>query len=268
MGYRYTPFYRRFFRFLNRLTTRIVANSEAVKQVTAQAESVALEKIDVIYQGVDSAHYGPVSDGPSVAKGIGIPIGAQVVGMVANLRPVKDVELFLRAARKVADEIPQAAFLVVGRGPLRQELGKLAVTLGLGDKVFFSDGRATVQDCLRCMCIGCLSSESEGFSNAILEYMSAGLPVVATDVGGNREAILDRHTGYLVRERTPEALAEALIDLLRNPGKRASMGREGRQRCLDLFDIRIAIRQLEDYYASLLGHAHFAGVSNPITYDS
>jgi glycosyltransferase involved in cell wall biosynthesis len=253
IGYWYTPFYRRFFGILNRLTTRILANSEGVKQVTEQEEHVNPAKIDVIYQGVDTLRNSPGPGDPGIAKTLGIPTGAEVVGLIANLRPVKDVELFLRAARHVSDVFPNVVFLVIGNGPMRQELGQLASQLGISDKVIFSDSRVTVPNALRLMSIGCLSSKSEGFSNAILEYMAAGLPVVATDVGGNREAILDGQTGYLVRERKPEAFAQAIIDLLRSPDLRASMGQQGMKRCRDMFDVGNTIRRLEDYYTSLIG---------------
>jgi len=256
MGDWYTPLYKRVFRYLNRYTVRVLANSEAVKNVALEAEMLAPAKVDVIYQGVDMVRYGPDAGNPSVAELIGIPPGSQVVGIVANLRPVKDLELFLRAAQRVAQNVPSAVFVLVGNGPLRDELGRLAAGLGIGEKVFFSDGRASVADYLRCICIGCICSKGEGFSNAILEYMAAGLPVVASDVGGNREAIVDGETGFVVRERTPEAFAERIIRLLRDPCLRVSMGRRGMQRCRERFEIGLTIRILEEYYASLLRQSH------------
>jgi glycosyltransferase involved in cell wall biosynthesis len=259
----YTPFYKRVFRYLDRYTTRVLANSEGVKQVTLEAERLAPEKVDVIYQGVDMVRYGPDAGDPNVAGLIGIPTGSQVVGIVANFRPIKDLELFLRAASIVAKNIPNAVFLLVGNGPLRQELGRLAAEIGISEKVFFSDGRGTVADYLRCMSIGCLCSKGEGFSNAILEYMAAALPVVASDVGGNREAIADGETGFIVRDRTPQAFAEAVTRLLRDPLLRASMGRRGMQRCRELFEIGLTIRRLEKYYDSLLPQSQLTAPSKP-----
>ena len=106
-------------------------------------------------------------------------------------------------------------------------------------------------DYLSRMCIGCLTSFSEGFSNAVMEYMAAGLPVVAMDVGGNRDAIVDGETGYLVRERTPEAFAKPLIHLLRNDELRLQMGLKGFQRCSEYFEVGRTIGQLERFYCSL-----------------
>jgi len=96
--------------------------------------------------------------------------------------------------------------------------------------------------------VACLSSESEGLPNAILEYMAAGRPVVATDVGGVRELVGDGFTGYLVRTRTPEAFAEPIIQLLRNPDLRSAMGRRGLERAGADFDISAAVRRLQQFY--------------------
>lgn len=251
-GYWYTPAWIQVFRFLNRYTTRVVANSEGAKKIAMEAERLPAHKVDVIYQGVDMARYISERGDPALPAQIGIPDSAKVVGMVANLRPVKDVALFLRAAKLVSEKVPESAFVIVGQGPQREELGRLADGLGIGSRVFFADGRGAVPDYLRRMCIGCLSSRSEGFSNAILEYMAAGLPVVATDVGGNREAILDGETGYLVRERTPEAFAKPVVGLLCEEDRRTAMGRLSFERCRERFEINAGIRRLENYYRGLL----------------
>lgn len=245
MGYWYTAWYRRLFGYLNRHTTRVLANSERVKQVVVEAERVSPAKVDVLYNGVDLERY---------ARGAAEPAQAAVVGIVANYRPVKDLGLFLRAARLVAAEVPEATFLLAGQGPLREELGRLAEELGIAGRVTFTDGRGEVRDHLRRMSIGCLSSESEGFSNAILEYMAAGLPVVATDVGGNAEAIEDGASGYLVRERSAEAFARPIIELLRDGVRRKEMGLRALERCRERFEIGGAVRRLEDYYAALCGN--------------
>jgi len=253
LGYWYTPNLLRLFRYLNRHTTRVLANSERVKQVTVEAERLSPGKVDVLYNGVDLDRYAAGRGDPALAASIGVPAQASVVGMVANYRSVKGLDLFLRAARLVAAEVPQAVFLLAGQGPLRNELGRLAGELGISERVFFTDGRGEVAGYLPRMSIGCLSSHSEGFSNAILEYMAAGLPVVATDVGGNAEAIEDGVTGCLVRDRTPEAFARPVVELLRDPVRRAEMGRRSLERCRERFEIGAAVRRLEDYYRMLAG---------------
>ena len=103
----------------------------------------------------------------------------------------------------------------------------------------------------------CLASHyGEGFSNAVLEYMAAGLPVVATDAGGNKEAVEDGVTGHIICEREPGAFAAPIIELLKDDTKREQMGRRSLERCRKMFDIDAAVRRHEDYYASLVEEAN------------
>lgn len=230
----------------------LLANSERVKQAVVETERVAPEKVFVLYNGVDLSQYGPGSGNPSLPDSLGVPRNAKVVGIVANYRPVKNLKLFLRAAAIVSARVPQAVFLLVGQGPLRAELARTASELGITNKVFFSDGKGAVADYLGRMCIGCLSSESEGFSNALLEYMASGLPVVATDVGGNAEAIRHEVNGYLVASVDPESFAAPIIGLLMDEAKRIAMGHRSLERCRANFEIGAAVRRQEEFYTALL----------------
>jgi glycosyltransferase involved in cell wall biosynthesis len=148
----------------------------------------------------------------------------------------------------VAAVVPDAVFLLVGNGEMKGELERLAAALGIGERVFFTGGKGPVPDYLARMSVACLSSLSEGLPNAILEYMAAGLPVVATDVGGNPELVTDGVTGCLVRCRTPEAFAEPIIRLLQDEKLRVAMGRKGLERVTAEFDMAGAVRRLENFY--------------------
>ena len=252
----YTPYKIKLFRYyLNPRTTRVMANSEAIKQVASSMEALDPARIDVMYQGVDTNRFTPYGENPSVhssAARLGIPEGTPVVGIVANYRPVKDLALFLRAAKFIADEVPRVAFLLVGQGESRAELADLVRQLNIANSVFFTDGKGDVRDHLASMSIACLSSISEGFSNAILEYMACGLPVIATAVGGNGEAILDGQTGYLVRERTTGAFAAPIIRLLQNEDLRRDMASKSLIRARALFSMDGFIARLEQYYEHLV----------------
>ena len=252
IGYWQTPRSLRLFRFLTRHTTRVLANSEAVKRWIVETERLPPDRVDVIYNGVDMEAFRGDRADPRAAEALGIPPAATVVGMVANYRPVKDPHLFLQAARLVAAEVPSAVFLLVGKGPLGDELARLAADLGLGDRVSFTDGRGRVVDYLARMSVGCLSSRSEGFSNAILEYMAAGLPVVATDVGGNAEAVEDGGNGYLIRSRDPRDFAAAVIRLVQEESLRRTMGARSIEICRQKFDIGVAVGRQQDYYCKVL----------------
>jgi glycosyltransferase involved in cell wall biosynthesis len=251
-GYWYTPRLRNMFRLLNLRTDAIMANSQEAKRIAVETERLAPDQVRVVYQGVDMTRFSRGLGDPSACDCLGIPPSARVVGIVANLRPVKDHALFLRAAKIVAEQVDDVVFLLVGQGELHQQLCDLASELGIRERVFFTQGRGEVMDCLARMCIGCLTSFSEGFSNAIMEYMAAALPVVAIDVGGNRDAIVDGETGFLVRERSPEAFAQPLLELLRNEERRATMGAKGFQRCAENFEVGKTIEQLEEFYEDLV----------------
>jgi L-malate glycosyltransferase len=251
-GYWYTPAWRTFFRILNIGTTRVLTNSLAGRDVVVKSESLAPEKVDVIYQGVNAELFRPGLRDRTACTKLGIPENAVVVGIVANLRPVKDLPLFLRAARIVSEACPEAAFLVIGQGEMLGELQALAGELGIRDNVFFTRGEGQVIDYLAGMSIGCLTSFSEGFSNAILEYMATGIPVVATDVGGIREAVVDGDTGCIVLKRSPEAFAQPIIKLLRNDELRVRMGNAALQHCLEKFEFAKTIGDLENYYSGLV----------------
>jgi L-malate glycosyltransferase len=252
IGYWYTPALRNLFRVLNLRTDSIMANSLEAKRIAVETEGLNPDRVEVVYQGVDMTRFRVGLGDPTACEPLGIPPNVRVVGIVANLRPVKDLPLFLRAGRIVADQFDDVVFLLAGRGEQYQELYDLACELGLRDRVFFTQGEGKIMDFLSRMCIGCLTSLSEGFSNAVMEYMAAGLPVVAMDVGGNRDAIIDGETGYLVRERTPDAFAKPIITLLHDEELRAGMGMASFKRCKEYFEVGKTIGQLEDYYESLI----------------
>lgn len=251
-GYWYTRGLLLLFRVLNLGTDHMMANSYEAKRIAADTEKVDLSRISVVYQGVDMDIFHPGTGNLEACDTLGIPGNSRVIGMVANLRAVKDVPLFLRAAAIVAPKFPDVSFLLVGSGELYDELKQLALTLGIADRVFFTEGKGEVVNYLSRMSVGCLTSHSEGFSNSVMEYMAMALPVVATAVGGNKEAIVDGETGYLVHDRTPEAFAKPLIHLLENEEFRKKMGERGYRRCAENFEIRRTIRSLEDFYISLV----------------
>jgi glycosyltransferase involved in cell wall biosynthesis len=251
LGYWHTPWLRLVTRIVNMLTSRVVANSEAAKRTAIEIERLSPSRIDVLYNGVDLEKCSGDGDRSALDR-LGVPRQSQIVGIVANYRPVKDLPTFLRAASLIAASCDDAVFLLVGHGTLRRSLGELAEQLGISGKVFFTDGEGSVAGYLPLMAMGCLSSTSEGFSNAILEYMAAGLAVVATDVGGNREAVVDGVTGFLTPVADEKTFARRVISLLEDNSLRKQMGERGRARCAECFTIEACIRRTESYYRSLL----------------
>ena len=214
-----------------RLAHAVVANAAAVKEQLI-TQGINGDKVEVIYNGIDltrfrqNGHAGEALQLLNLASVQGRPL----VTMVANFEfRVKDHPMLLRAAQRVKAEVPEALFIMGGEGELREETEKLAEQLGLKETCLFIGRCASVPDLLAASDICVLSSQAEGFSNSILEYMAAGRAVVATDVGGASEAIVEGETGHLVKSGDDQAMAERIVSLLRDPDRRRTMGSNGRR---------------------------------------
>jgi glycosyltransferase involved in cell wall biosynthesis len=220
-----------------------LANSPAVARHVHEADGIPLEKIEVIPNGVVMPPQRPPRSGAS----------APVIGVVANLdRPVKRVDLFLDAARIVKQAIPDARFVIAGDGHLRPKLTARAERLEIAQSVTFLGSVEDVATEIRMFDIGVICSDSEGLSNAILEYMAAGVPTVARAVGGNADAVIDGETGLLVKSSRPEALARAILELLTDEPARLRMGAAARAAAEQAFSMEACVHRHQAYYAGLL----------------
>jgi len=193
-------------------------------------EGVPVRKVLAIPNGVDVAAFRSELSPQEARRRLHLPEAAKTVGIIAALRPDKAHEVFLQAAARVAAVAPSTRFLIVGDGPQRVFLEGEAARLGLGDQVRFLGFRRDVPDILAALDLAVLSSDprQETLSVAALEAMSAGTPMVATRVGFMDEIVRDGVTGRLVAPRDPEALAGAMLDLLRDDAARREMGRRAR----------------------------------------
>jgi glycosyltransferase involved in cell wall biosynthesis len=185
--------------------------------------------------------------------------------MMANMRAhvwdpeplcYKDHPTFLRAAGRVLQSVPEAAFIIAGEGELKEMTQELAKSLGIADRTFFIGRCQDVGEVLSISEVCVLSSVSEGFSNAILEYMAASRPVVATDVGGAREAIVHGESGYLVPAGDDEGMAGHIVSLLLQPENARSMGESGRQRVIKEFSSLKQLQNVEGLYGELLNRSN------------
>jgi glycosyltransferase involved in cell wall biosynthesis len=217
-------------RLLQRSTTAYFGVARS--QLGSMRDDLGLpsDKVRIIHNGVDPAKFRTDRD-PAALSGLGIGDGSPVVGIVAALRPEKDHATFLRAARLVADQVPDVRFVIVGDGDGRAELERLAAKLGIGTQVSFAGARHDIPDVLAAIDVFVLSSRTvECFPMALLEAMASGRPAVCTDVGGVQEMIDDDVTGFLVRPGDPAALAERLVLLLTDDERRRAMGAAARKR--------------------------------------
>ncbi len=189
----------------------------------------------------------------------------RLVTIVANLQhPVKDHPTFLRAAARVCAEVPDVAFVIAGEGKLREGLRELAAQMGLEREVFFIGRCEKVAELLSVSDVCALSSTAEGFSNAILEYMAAARPVVVTDVGGAREAVIEGETGYIVSARDDRQMAERMIELLRDPERAREMGKRGSSIVEEKFSCERHLTNTLGLYSELLGRKSNADVNEKV----
>lgn len=237
IGYWYTGLYRLLFRFLNRFTDLVVANSDVVKLITIAAEKCSPNKIAVIpniidFNAIESFKNLP----PSIDYLDFIAQFDHIVGIVANLRPVKRIDVFLQAAASVVKKHPDTCFVIIGAGYQLDELSNLANHLKLQDQVYFLGRQQPVIPYVKTFDVAVNSSDSEGLSNAVIEYMACGVPTIATAVGGNLELVDDGSSGYLFSPGDALQLAERLNILIEDKQKRIDLGKRGREFVVAKFD--------------------------------
>jgi len=245
-------------RIVCRMAKCILANSEAVRSWLV-SEGYDGSKIHVIYNGIAQADTSEASDPPDIRKQYGIESRAPVIATICRLNPVKGVDDFLQAAAMVTRTHPDARFLVIGDGAHRDSLAAQTEQLGVANRVVFTGFRTDIAQILPQLTLSVLASLTEGFSNTLLESMAAGVPVVATRVGGNPEIVADGTTGILVPPRNPEALKEAICRLLSNPQLAQSMGSSGKERIRQNFSVESAVRRTEQLYTDLMASRALAG---------
>lgn len=236
-------------RLLNRLVGPFVdvtlTNTDAGKQVLIDAEGLPPGKVAVLANGVDLARFAGFP-----APDTGRPVVR--VGCVANLRPVKNVDGLMRAARRVCDRFPHVVFEVAGDGEQRAELERLHAELQLGERFVLRGSVSDVPGFLRALDVAVLPSHSEGMSNALLEYMAAGRAIVATAVGANPTLVRDGEHGLIVPPSDIPALAASIERLLADPPLAARLGMAASARAQSGYS-RDAMRQrFEDFYHDLV----------------
>jgi glycosyltransferase involved in cell wall biosynthesis/peptidoglycan/xylan/chitin deacetylase (PgdA/CDA1 family) len=243
MGFLRTPRHSFAYRILHGIFDQVQTVSESVREWTIQTDGTDPERTVTVYNGIDPELNASAAEASQFRETLQIGPERLVITTVANLRRIKGIDVLVRAAALVGQEFPEALFLVAGddsHGPKRayaDEVKGLAKSLGLERSVRFLGHTDRVPELLALSDVFVLPSRSEGLSNALLEAMRSGLPCIATSVGGNPEVVVDHWTGYLVAPDDPNALAERILKLLRDPQLRERMGRASRQRILAEFTV-------------------------------
>jgi L-malate glycosyltransferase len=247
----YTPGNRRTLRYIQKLSTAILANSEKVREDLLRVDAFLPEKIRVVYNGVDAGRFRIRAHREDLFPG---SRGLKLVVVVGNMHSdVKGYPWFIQAAAEVVNKYPRVRFLLVGDGEMRPEFERLAQEAGVKQHVLFLGHRQDIPEILSCCDIGVLPSTAEGMPNAILEYLAAGLPTIATSVGGSLEVIHDGVTGLLVPPRDEGSLASAILRLLEDPELAEALASAGRKHVEENFSFARLISNMSGLYDELLG---------------
>jgi glycosyltransferase involved in cell wall biosynthesis len=253
LGFKRKAVYDRIFRYTSKDCALCIANCEAIRNMVIRKEGLPPGKVVTSWNGLDLFEFDKRNNCTDLRSEIGVDGKFPIVGMVANFNfGIKGQQYFIEAAKRIAAEIPEARFVLVGDGSLRHERERQVEELGLRGKVKFLGKRNDVTGILRELSVSVLCSTSEGFSNVILESMAAGRPVVATDVGGNPELVEDGITGFVVPPADSGALANAIVTLLRAPDQRKAMGSLGRAKVKKNFSVASMVESHAILYESLL----------------
>jgi glycosyltransferase involved in cell wall biosynthesis len=208
--------------------------------------------VHVVIHGIDPAGWQRGPDVRSATRAeLGFAADDLVVGTVGNLTLKKDHRTLLAAFAQLVGAEGRARLVLVGAGPLEDALRTYAAQLGVSDQMVFAGSRGDVPDLLSAFDVFALSSRYEGLPIALIEAMAAGLPVVATDVGGVAEVVDDGRNGYLVEEGDPSALATRLAKLLADPLLRQRLGADAAARAADFTMGPAVVRTMEIYDEAL-----------------
>jgi len=244
----YTPVRRKILRRVQELSTQVLVNSEDVRQELLIKDGFRPEKIHVVYNGIDAQKYVQATgDRKNLLPGVSSI--HKLIITVANMHTgAKGHGDLIEAARTIRKEHPEARFVLAGDGEMRQFFENQVRAAGLQEMFAFLGHRMDIPALLASCDIGVLASRTEGLPNAVLEYMAAGLPVVATTVGGVPEIIENETNGLLIPAENPTALSGALLRLLKDEQLRKRLGHAGRKRILAQFNFASVMARLKQLY--------------------
>ncbi|MDO9566917.1 MAG: glycosyltransferase family 4 protein [Candidatus Desulfaltia sp.] len=232
-GRRKTSFYIMLEKITARITDKIVALTQQEKRDHLHFCIATEDKFSVVHSGINLDRFSRMSvDFAAMKRRLGIPEGNMVVGTVGRLTPVKGHKYLIKAAGKIVKTRPDTTFVFLGDGELSDELKKMTFSLGIEENIKFLGWRPDVAEVMSTFDIFALPSLNEGMGRVLVEAMALGKPIVASDIGGIPDLVVDGENGYLVPVGDVETLAARIRRLLDDPGKREEMGNTGQRYAL------------------------------------
>jgi glycosyltransferase involved in cell wall biosynthesis len=248
-------------RMLTPFTDGFIAVAAAHGRYLVEHEGFPAARVTVIPNGVDTSKFAPSQHVVAIRRELGIDESAPVAGIVAALRPEKNHELFLEMARRVMRQLPAARFLIVGDGLCRSNLEQRAVEMGVASNVLFVGSRDDVPRLLAAMDVFVLTSHMEANPISILEAMSVGRPVVATDVGSIHEAVRNGETGHLVPAGDAGQLVDRVLELFHDRPRCTAMGTAARNSVVQHWSLDSMVQGYETLIESIWSRKSQAGIA-------
>ena len=250
-----------FSRWKYRQVDCFIAASEAIRQMLV-ADGVAADRTVTVHEGIDVEHV-QAAPAVNVHEAFFLPHGAPVVGNVAALVPHKGQRYLIEAAHLVVQQVPDARFVILGEGELREHLEKQVHEHHLEKHVLLPGFRTDVLGCLKGFDLFVMSSVTEGLGTSLLDAMAAARPIVATTAGGIPEIVEDGVNGLLVPPRDAKALADAIVRALKDQTLRRQMGEAGFARVNERFTVERMVAETASVYARVAGRPHVVDTGSP-----
>jgi L-malate glycosyltransferase len=239
-------------RFANKFVTKIVANSYSVRKLTEKKEHTRKGQVEVILNGIDATEFYNIEKDTDLKARLNIPEHDKVVGIVANFSPVKNHATFIKAAAEIAAVRKDVSFVLVGTGEMQSELESLGASLNIAHKLVFTGPQKEVIPYLSIMDVGVNCSLREGLSNAVMEYMAAGVPCVVSNASGNIDLITHDENGYIFEINDYKMMANLVLGLFDDAETRQKFIKNARGKIESEMSLEAMLLRFEHFYHSIV----------------
>jgi len=231
---------------------KIVTRSQSLANEIKRLWHVPNKKLYPISSGINASKFNEEYNRQTIRQELGFNDEDFLIGLVARLELIKDHETLIKSVAFAIQKVENLKLVLVGDGSLKGYLKSLSSELGISDNVVFLGHRSDIAKMLSMLDLFVLTSKREGTSTAIMEAMAMGLPVIATDVGGNPELIQNDYNGLLTPPGEPDTLGKKIIDLISNSEKRFYLGTQGKEVFYNNYTIEIYMRNYQNLFAQIL----------------